>query len=150
NLNPQIEQTKSYLRQINPKAEIFSSLHQPIGFYELGKKEELSDPLALKGKNVTLFSGIGDPDSFENLISSLGINIGLNFKFCDHYHYQQEDLDKIVQESRDKNIDTLITTQKDAVRLAHLRFKHYNFRLMVMRIEIKIIENEKGFLSRLL
>ncbi|MDD5596199.1 MAG: tetraacyldisaccharide 4'-kinase, partial [Candidatus Omnitrophica bacterium] len=77
NLNPQIEQTKSYLRQINPKAEIFSSLHQPVGFYELAKKEELSDPLALKGKNVTLFSGIGDPDSFENLISSLGINIGL-------------------------------------------------------------------------
>jgi len=150
NLNPQIEKIKNYLRQINPRAEIFSSAHQPVGFYELGKKEELLNPFVLKGKNVTLISGIGDPGSFEDLIVSLGINISLNFKFCDHYNYQQEDLEKIMQESKNNNIDTIVTTQKDAVRLAHLGFKNYGLRLMVMRIELKIIENEERFQSRLL
>ncbi len=141
-LNPDIQEIKDFLAQINPSALILESIHKPMGFYKIGQLGELFNPEILQGKTVTLFSGIGDPDSFENLISSLGINIGLSFKFPDHYNYAQKDLDKIIASSQDKNIDTIITTEKDAVRF-------YEPRILVLRIKLEI-KNEQEFHNRLL
>jgi tetraacyldisaccharide-1-P 4'-kinase len=103
----------------------------------------------LKGKNVTLFSGIGNPDSFENLALSLGINIGLSFRFPDHHNYTQKDLEKIIRSSKSKNIDTAITTEKDAVRLKDLQLISDNLKLFVLHIELGI-KDEQGFCNRLL
>ena len=130
NLNPDIIDLKYFLEQINPKAIIFSAEHKPIGFYEINQNNVLLDRNTLKGKTVTLISGIGDPDSFENLIVSMGINIGLSFRFPDHYNYTQEDLAKISAASREKNIDTIVTTEKDAARLLTLHITHYTLHIL--------------------
>lgn len=102
------------------------------------------------GKTVALISGIADPDSFENLIMSLGINMGLTLRFPDHHNYTREDLNNIVRRSREKNIDTIITTQKDAVRINDLPLMTYDLRLLYLRIELKIIKDEQVFYNRLL
>ncbi|MDD2752674.1 MAG: tetraacyldisaccharide 4'-kinase [Candidatus Omnitrophica bacterium] len=150
NLYPAIEKTKFFLKQINPRAEVFTSLHQPVGFYVLGKKQELFDLSSLKGKSVVLFSGIGDPLSFENLILGLGAKIGQVFRFSDHYHYQQQDLEKIFREAKIKHLDTIITTEKDAARISYLQIKADSLQLLVLRIKLKVNENEETFSSRLL
>jgi tetraacyldisaccharide 4'-kinase len=80
----------------------------------------------------------------------LGIKIGLSLKFRDHYNYNQADLDKIIKSSQDKNIDLIITTQKDAVRISALQLTAYSLQLLVLRIGIKIIEDEDRFHNRLL
>jgi len=151
NLNPDIQDIKDFLSQINPKAPIFESIHLPLGFYRLGKSQELLKPQDLKGKTVTLISGIGDPDSFENLIASIGINVGLAFRFPDHYNYSQKDLEKIFEAAQEKNIDMLITTEKDAARLGSLQLIMLSsLQFLVLRIELKLIQNEEGFYRRLL
>ena len=150
NLNPDIIDLKYFLEQINPKAIIFTAEHRPIGFYEINQNNVLLDRNTLKGKTVTLISGIGDPDSFENLIVSMGINIGLSFRFPDHYNYTQKDLAKISTASREKNIDTIVTTEKDAVRLYNLQLKTYNLQLLILRIELVITKDEEKFQHRLL
>ena len=151
NLNPDTQVIKDFLKQINPAAPVFESIHSPLGFYKI---TSCSAPLlkidALKGKTVTLFSGIGDPDSFENLIISLGINIGLSFRFPDHHIYSQKDLENIVVESQKKNIDTVVTTEKDAVRFSSLVAAHCSLLFLVLCIELKITENEQRFYNRLL
>lgn len=149
-LNPANQKTKDFLARINPDAIILESIHRPLGFYKMDKPQEGLDIDALRGKTVTLFSGIGDPDSFENLIKSLGIRIGLSFRFRDHHNYSQKDLGKIIKDSQEENIDTIITTEKDAARLYELRITNYKLRILVLRIELKIIQDEERFYRRLL
>ncbi len=150
NLVPNIKDTRDFLAHINPKALIFESIHQPLGFYKIDEPNELLSLEIFKGKSAALFSGIGDPDSFEKIIKNLGIKIGLSLRFRDHYNYNQEDLDEIIKISKDKNIDLIITTQKDAVRISNLQLITYNLQLLVLRIGIKIIKDEDKLHNRLL
>ncbi len=152
NLNPDNQDIKDFLSSINPQSLIVESTHSPLGFYRLGKRDEFLRLEALAGETVTLISGIADPDSFENLIVSLGINIGLFFRFPDHHNYTKEELDRIIKNSKDKNIDTIITTEKDAVRLSpyQLPTTHYLLNFLVLRIELKMTKDEQEFYNRLL
>lgn len=149
NLNPDTLDVKGFLQGINPDALIVESAHKPCGFYELGKKARIFSADALKGGGVTLFSGIGDPDSFDNLIGSLGIKVELSFKFPDHHRYSEKDIERIVSESRKKDVNTIITTEKDAARFLDLR-SGAGLLFLVLRIELKITQNEERFLNRLL
>jgi tetraacyldisaccharide 4'-kinase len=121
-----------------------------MGFYEINQSNILLDRNTLKGKTAALICGIGDPDSFENLILSMGINIGLSFRFPDHYNYTQKDLDKIAMACKEKDIDTIVTTEKDAVRLYGLRVTGYGLRIFVLRIKLVITKDEENFYRRLL
>jgi len=149
NLSPNTQEIKDFLQCLNPSAQVFGAIHQPSGFCRIDKSDELLDPHALAKKTAALFCGIGAPASFENLIAGLDIKIGLSFKFPDHHHYTKEDLDKIMAASKEKNIDTIITTEKDAMRLLGLQLTAYDLQLLVLRIELKITQDENIFLDRL-
>jgi len=150
NLNPDNQDIKDLLSSINPQSLIVESTHSPLGFYRLREKDEFLRLEALKGEAVTLISGIADPDSFENLIASLGINIGLAFRFPDHHNYSKEELDRVIKNSKDKNIGTIITTEKDAARIRSLQLTAYSLQLLYLRIELKMTKDEQGFYNRLL
>ncbi|MDD4980289.1 MAG: tetraacyldisaccharide 4'-kinase [Candidatus Omnitrophica bacterium] len=140
---------KDFLSGINPRALIIESIHQPVDFYKTGTHEAIGAD-ALQGKRIALFSGIGDPDSFENLVKGMGMEVGLVFKFRDHHNYTQQDIDNIIKSAQDKNIDTIITTEKDAVRLYSLQLTAYSLQLIVLCIKLKIIKDEERFYNRLL
>ncbi|MDI6606083.1 MAG: tetraacyldisaccharide 4'-kinase [Candidatus Omnitrophota bacterium] len=139
---------KSFLNRLNPRALICESLHRPAGFYDFNNPAELLEIDRLKGESVTLFCGIGDPDSFERLIKNLGIKAVLSFKFPDHHNYSEEDFKKITEESRRRNINILVTTEKDAARLCAQRPTPNAQRptpnaqrILVLRIEL-VIKND--------
>jgi len=148
NLNTPIDSVKNTLSKLNPQAAIIESTHDPKGFYDINNPDKLFSVESLKGKTVSLFSGIGDPDSFEDLIVSLGLNIGLAYRFCDHHNYTEKDLDKIIRDSRGKGIDIIITTEKDAARLSVLQLTGSSLQLLVFRIELSI-KDEQKFYNRL-
>jgi tetraacyldisaccharide 4'-kinase len=150
NLNPDFQDLKDFLKQLNPGVTIFESMHSPVGFYRLDQPAELLKPEVFKGKTVALISGIADPDSFEKLIISLGINVGLSYAFPDHHNYSQKDLEAVRKGAQKKNIDTFITTEKDATRILYSRLQTPNSQLLVLRIALKITKDEQGFHNRLL
>ena len=150
NINPDTQGIKDFLSALNPQSLIAESMHMPLGFYRLGIAEDLLKIDALKAKSVTLLSGIGDPASFEKLIEGIGINIGLAFRFPDHHPYSQKELEDIIQKSQKKNIDTIVTTEKDAVKLQQLPITNYQLPIFVLRITLAITKNEQGFYNRLL
>jgi len=150
NINPDVQDIKDFLASINPGSLIIESIHCPVGFYKIGEPYELFNKNIFQGKAVTLFSGIGDPDSFENLIKSLDIEVGLTFRFRDHHNYTQQDLENIFKRSRDKNINIVITTEKDTARLRSLQLTAYSLQLLYLRIELKITKDEQAFYNRLL
>jgi len=151
-LCPDINRVKESLIRINPQALIALALYQPMGFIKLDKENVLSDKEIIKGKTLTLVSGIADPGSFERLIKDLGANIGLSFQFPDHHRYSQVDFDNVLRQTKSKNIKTVITTEKDAVKIKGFwqGFAHEAIDFLVLRVRLKIIENEERFFNRLL
>lgn len=148
-LGPDIKRIKHYLKGINPLAEVFESVHRAAGFYKLGEGHNMFDAHMLEGRTVTAFSGIGDPDYFENTLSKLGVNIGLSFKFPDHHNYSQKDLSRIIAESAGKNIGAIVTTQKDAARLNARDLYTRGIPIFVLRVKLAIIKDEERFYCRL-
>jgi len=144
------QELKIFLNKLNPSAEIYESIHRPICFYKIDSPFEFIKSQDLEGKVVAVFSGIADPDSFEKLICNLGLKVGIAFRYKDHHHYIKKDLDRIVSESLKNNINTIITTEKDAARLSSAQCVVYNAAFIVLRIELAIIKDEQEFNNRLL
>lgn len=71
------------------------------------------------GSKVFLFSGIGNPDSFERLIAK-------NYQVCgakvfrDHHTFTSEDLKNVWSAARAVKADFIFTTEKDAIKLKSL------------------------------
>jgi len=131
----EISRTKAMLFKYNPYALTLESTYEP---------EVSADISALRDKPVALFSGIGDPDSFEKSVEALGIKIGLLFKFSDHHNYSPGDLDKIFSAAKDKGCAAVVTTEKDAARIGKTQYE-----LQVLRINL-VIRNQERFHARLL
>ena len=148
NLMPDTKGLRDFLTVINPRAGIFESIHSPVGFYRVDDPGELLEPNLFKGKTVTLISAIADPDSFENLIIGLGLNIGLSFRFSDHHVYSDADFADIVKKSQEKNIDAIVTTEKDSPRLTFRELKP-GTKIFVLKIELKLTAHEKEFFNRI-
>lgn len=140
---------KEFLGRLNPKALIFESMHRPLGFYRLGQPDKLQGIDSLKNQTVTLFSGIGNPESFEGLIRKAGITVGLTFRYADHHCYSEPDLQQIFEDSRRNNIKIIVTTEKDAVRISNASFAAGDSQILVLRIGLMLKEEEK-FHERLL
>jgi len=69
------------------------------------------------GKTALLFSGIGDPKSFEKIIQSLNINIINSINFKDHKKYSKSDIEKISNKYIKTKTDVIITTEKDLLKI---------------------------------
>ena len=146
NLNPDTQDIKEFLKRINPNALIVEAIHNPVGFYRLGdRRDNLLSPAEFKGKKVSLVCGIADPQSFENLISSLGIGIELSLRVPDHHFYTKKDLNRIIRNSEQKNINTIITTEKDSVRISTVNSQLSTVNCYILRIKLEIIQYETFF-----
>ncbi|HEY5512331.1 MAG TPA: tetraacyldisaccharide 4'-kinase [Geomonas sp.] len=91
--------------------------HQLAGMVPLGGGERAGFELA-KGARVTAFSGIADPGAFFDLLEEQGVRLTATLAFADHASYGEPEIAAICR-LRDASRSTLlITTEKDAVKLA--------------------------------
>lgn len=68
-------------------------------------------------KTALLFSGVGDPKSFENTVQNLKINIIDSINFRDHKNYSQSDIQKIRNKFNKSSSDIILTTEKDFLKI---------------------------------
>ncbi len=88
-------------------------------FRRVGTAERL--PLdAFRGRSALLFSGIGNAESFRALVDGLGITVVEMLAFPDHVHYTRDMLDTIRAKAKAGGADLLVTTEKDADKVALL------------------------------
>jgi tetraacyldisaccharide 4'-kinase len=83
---------------------------------------DIYDASEFVGWNVIAMCGIGNPQAFSEDLLQIGMSISAEKFFPDHYPYRQEDVDQIVQAARQTGADAIVTTEKDAVRLAGFKF----------------------------
>ncbi|MFW5789900.1 MAG: tetraacyldisaccharide 4'-kinase, partial [Bacillota bacterium] len=71
----------------------------------------------LNNKNVIAFSGLGNPEAFESSLEKQGCNLIKHYIFSDHHSYRPEDFKEIARRFSKGNLDYLITTGKDLVKI---------------------------------
>jgi tetraacyldisaccharide 4'-kinase len=72
----------------------------------------------VKGKKVVLFSGIGDHQGFIRQMKRAGLDVVGDLKFPDHHTYSVADLREIDSLRSTKGTNSILTTEKDIVRLS--------------------------------
>jgi tetraacyldisaccharide 4'-kinase len=69
---------------------------------------------------VAAFCGIARPGQFFDGLETAGLRLASRIAFPDHHRYTVTDLNRIVAEARKTGASTLMTTEKDCVRLGSL------------------------------
>ena len=131
----------------NPGVDIIECAHRPQYLQRFGVPPEAPgarEPLAfLKGKRVQAFSGIATPESFEKFLRDLGALLTGRERFLDHYRYTDEDIAELFARAQRDGAECLVTTEKDAVRIAETQ--HCPLPLFYLRLEIDIIRGAADF-----
>jgi tetraacyldisaccharide 4'-kinase len=74
----------------------------------------------LDGKRAVLFAGVGQPGAFATTVRSMGVDVVGECWWPDHHRYRYRDVSSLFRARRFPPHDMLITTEKDAVKLAGL------------------------------
>jgi tetraacyldisaccharide 4'-kinase len=84
------------------------------------QSNEVYDVAVFRGWTVAVMCAIGNPQAFVHDILQVGINVGAETFFRDHYAFTQSDLDRATEQARAAGADAILTTEKDAARLEGL------------------------------
>ena len=71
----------------------------------------------------------------------------MQLHYRDHYDYKQNDLDEIKQKCAKLGINTIVTTEKDAVKLSSVNYQPLD--IVVMHVEPEITKGEEVLTRRL-
>ena len=130
------------LAEINPQAGIIECVHHPLYLEDVFSGERLNLDF-LKGRKVASLSGIAQPESFEQSLVRLGAALVYSKRFADHHRFTQLDVLKAINRSKKRQAETIITTQKDAVRFP--KIDRRDLPVYFMRVEIKILRGADDF-----
>ncbi len=92
------------------------------------------------------FCGIGNPDSFKNTLAVVGLSVKDMIIFPDHHRYSEADLIEIQDKYEKHKADSIITTEKDAMRLLSIKIpKSFPSKaLYFLEIEAVVTDGEKN------
>jgi len=76
------------------------------------------DPAYLRGRRVAAFCGIASPETFRGLVERIGAKIVFFRAFPDHWQFRDHELADLERQALDADAEILVTTRKDAARLA--------------------------------
>ncbi len=97
----------------------------------------------LKGKRIFAFSGIAQNEDFKRVIEKISCNIKGFVGYPDHHSYSDIDLSDLLQSAMAKNVNFILTTEKDYVRIAHKI--EWPIKLVVIGIKISFGKDENSF-----
>ena len=124
------EKIEKQIKNINLDIKIFKT------FYKILNIETYN----LESKYL-IFSGIGDPSSFRDILVENKFNVAREMVFPDHYDYSLNDLEKIRNIAKNEKLK-IITTEKDFMKIPQEFKKEINFLTidLIIQDERKLIE----------
>ncbi|MBL9186891.1 MAG: tetraacyldisaccharide 4'-kinase [Opitutaceae bacterium] len=131
----------------NPGADLIECAHRPQYLQRFGVAEGApgarEDLAFLQGRRVFAFSGIATPESFEKFLRDYGALLVGRERFLDHYRFDQEDISGLFELAQRERAECLVTTEKDAVRIA--ADLACPLPLYYLRLEIEILRGAADF-----
>ena len=130
------------ITSVNPTAGIIECIHHPLYLEDVFTGQRMGLEL-LKGRKVASLSGIAQPESFEQSLVTLGAELVYSKRFADHHRFTQQEMLNVINRSKKRQSEAIITTQKDAVRFPKLDRR--DLPIYFMRVEIKILSGANDF-----
>ena len=115
------------IKKINPKIKIFNS------YLKIKDKNEFD----LNDKFL-IFSGIGNNNSFKDLLIENRFNVIEEIVFPDHFNYKTHDISNLLKVAKNKNLK-IVTTEKDYVKIPKNLRENINF----IKIDLEILEQKQ-------
>ncbi len=95
-------------------------MHYQISEFKSLNTKVIKKPIDMEGMRCISASGIGNPDAFKSLVEQTGINLISHLRYSDHHIYQYEDVTEITKEAQKHNVENIIVTEKDAIKIEEL------------------------------
>src|SRR5690348_5675485 len=127
---------------VNPTAGIIECIHHPLYLEDVFTGQRVGLEL-LKGRKVASLSGIAQPESFEQSLVRLDAELVYSKRFADHHRFTQQEMLNVINRSKKRQAECIITTQKDAVRFP--KVDRRDLPIYFMRVEIKILSGANDF-----
>ena len=126
------EKIENQIKKINLNIKIFKT------FYEISNIQKYD----LNSKYL-IFSGIGNPSDFKDILLENKFDVRKELIFSDHYKYCPNDFEKIRINAKNENLK-ILTTEKDYMKIPEEFKKEIDF----IAIDL-IIQNEEKFIELL-
>ena len=124
------EKIEKQIKNINLDIKIFKTFYKILNIqtYNLESK-------------YLIFSGIGNPSDFKDILLENKFNVAREMVYPDHYNYSLDDLEKIQNIAKNENLK-IITTEKDFTKIPENFKKEIDFLAidLVIQDEKKLIE----------
>ena len=124
------EKIENQIKNINLDIKIFKTFYKILNIQKYN----------LESKYL-IFSGIGNPYDFKDILLENKFNVVREIVFPDHYDYRLNDLEKIQNIEKNENLK-IITTEKDFMKIPEKFKKEIDFLAidLVIQDEKKLIE----------
>src|SRR6202049_5038479 len=130
------------IRRYNRTAEIIECAHQPLYLQNILTGERL--PLErLRDTFRSSICGIAAPESFEGGLRKLGARIDLAKRYIDHHRYTETELQSFINRCVRRDLQMIVTTEKDAVRMP--RLGKTDVPIYFLRVEIEILSGHESW-----
>jgi tetraacyldisaccharide 4'-kinase len=125
---------KGQVSALHPGRPVYYSRHVPreVWSYPAGESRPWSE---LKGRRVLAFCGLGQPESFQHSLKTLGVELAGLRLFRDHQVYREKEKQHLREEAAALQA-ALLTTEKDALKLGV--WPAGGPELLVLRIRVEI------------
>jgi len=132
------------IRRYNRTAEIIECAHKPLYLQNIWTGERL--PLEhLRGTYIGSICGIAAPESFEGALKALGAHVDLAKRYIDHHYYTEAELQSFIGRCIRRDLEMIVTTEKDAVRMPRLPESELKVPIYFLRVEIEIVSGHESW-----
>lgn len=141
----EVARMRSRLQSAGARGDFVECAHRPSCLVD-GRTGERFETRKLAGQRVVAVSGIGNNEAFGRTVASLGVEVARHLRFPDHHAFTSRDADHITAEVESRQVSCVLTTAKDAPRLAPV-LRRVDF--MAVRVEMDILSGAELLRARL-
>lgn len=122
--------------------KIFHGYYEARGVYDVKTHEHYSF-IEFAGQKSLVVCGIAKPYSFLNVLEKNNIDIKNKMLFTDHKSYSKNEVQSIRKRFYDTNSFSVLTTQKDAVKLTNFAVELDDIDIYYLKIDLKLDEQQE-------
>ena len=137
------------LTLLNPKALMAHAVHKAHSCVDVLTRKA-ADLKSFQGLSVIAFCAIADPTNFKHSLMAAGFLVKDVMVFMDHHVFTLEDIARVRRLASDSQVQMILTTHKDAVKLSGFNESWQGFKVYYLQVVLDIVKGKNVFIDRLL